>query len=260
MIVADDRQKETEPELLSLVTLVAWLMCLAVGVLGLFLHYAAPRSNREAVMPPTEMVNVEIASTPPPQPEVVMPPPEIGNSSPELSSPAAPPALAVPEALPVTTVAAPSPAISFALPVEGLTRLVDVNRAAHSGPVNGAAGSASGVPGGVPGGVSGGVSGGTSAGTGTVAPVIVKLTLGEGEGRQPSPEYPRAAVVAHQEGVVGLRFTVGEDGHVQSVEVVSASRWPVLNQAATRTVREQWHFSAGPRRIYEVSIQFELNQ
>ena len=91
------------------------------------------------------------------------------------------------------------------------------------------------------------------------APVVSRLTFGEGEGRQPPPDYPRDAVLAHQEGTVTLRFTVGEDGRVASVEVISASRWPLLNQAASRAVRDTWRFNPGPKRIYEVPIEFELN-
>jgi outer membrane biosynthesis protein TonB len=43
-----------------------------------------------------------------------------------------------------------------------------------------------------------------------------RLTYGQGEGRQPAPEYPLEAKLAHQQGSVIVRFTVGEDGRVQN--------------------------------------------
>jgi len=95
----------------------------------------------------------------------------------------------------------------------------------------------------------------------TTAPSAVRhITYGQGEGRQPAPEYPREAAIAHQEGVVVVRFTVDAQGTVKSAEAIKPSPWPLLNQAAVRAVSEDWRFSAGTRRTYEVSIQFELRQ
>jgi protein TonB len=114
-------------------------------------------------------------------------------------------------------------------------------------------------------GTAGGHGGGGSTGppaprTAAATPPATRLTFGEGEGRQPPPEYPRQAILARQQGTVGLRFTVGEDGRILSVEVTLPSRWPLLNQAAERAVRDTWRFNPGPRRIYEVPIEFDLNQ
>ena len=86
------------------------------------------------------------------------------------------------------------------------------------------------------------------------------LTLGEGEGRQPIPDYPHDAVAQRQEGTVGLRLHVDENGRVTQVQAVAPCRWPLLNQAAVRSVRERWRFNPGPARVYEVAIQFQLNQ
>lgn len=86
------------------------------------------------------------------------------------------------------------------------------------------------------------------------------LTLGQGEGRQPAPEYPRQAARQRQQGTVVVQFTVGEDGRVQVAEAVTPSPWPLLNAAAVRTVRERWRFRAGPARLYQVAIRFELTQ
>jgi protein TonB len=89
---------------------------------------------------------------------------------------------------------------------------------------------------------------------------VRELTYGEGEGQQPAPEYPRESVLARQEGVVVIRFVVGQDGHVLSADAVTPSPWPLLNQAALRAVTQTWRFAPGAVHSYEVSIQFQLRQ
>jgi protein TonB len=238
-------QYEEKPQFVPIVTFVLWAVCFVVGVAGLVLPYPRPQGPVQAPAPvQAQIVNVEVAKAPPPPP-VEMPPPELG--APDLSSPPAPQNISVPQS-PAIAVAAPSPAISFAVPVEGLTRIVDPNQAAHGRP---------GTPSAI-------TSNSSSSGTGQpgngVVPAVTHLTFGEGEGKQPPPEYPRDAVVAGQEGNVGLRFTVDETGRVKSVSTISPCHWPLLNQAATRAVREYWRFAPGPVRSYEVTIQFELQK
>lgn len=93
------------------------------------------------------------------------------------------------------------------------------------------------------------------------APIVAQpLTFGQGEGRQPAPEYPRQALRQGQEGVVTVRMTVGEDGRVLAAEAVSPSPWPLLNQSALRVVRSRWRFLPGTLRAYEVAIRFQLNR
>jgi TonB family protein len=91
-------------------------------------------------------------------------------------------------------------------------------------------------------------------------PAIIQLTFGEGEGAQSPPDYPSEAVINGQEGTVVVRLTVDQDGRVTDAVVVSPCAWPLLNNAAVRTVRTTWHFRRGPARSYEVSIQFQLNR
>jgi len=55
-------------------------------------------------------------------------------------------------------------------------------------------------------------------------------------------------------------MTVAEDGRVTQAEAVSPCPWPVLNSAAVRAVRTTWRFRRGPVRVYEVSIQFQINR
>ena len=127
-------------------------------------------------------------------------------------------------------VAQPSPAIAFAVPVAGPIRLVPLSQAAYSRP------------------------------TPPVwqAPRVQTLTFGQGEGRQPAPEYPRRALQERQQGVVVIRFVVGENGQVSSAETTQPCAWPALNEAALRTVRERWQFPSGDLRIYEIAIRFQL--
>jgi protein TonB len=89
---------------------------------------------------------------------------------------------------------------------------------------------------------------------------VHKIIYGEGEGQQPAPEYPREAVLAHEEGVVVVRFVVDKDGRVISADAINPCPWPLLNQAALRAISQTWQFAPGPVRSYEVSIQFQLRQ
>ena len=86
------------------------------------------------------------------------------------------------------------------------------------------------------------------------------LTFGVGQGQQPNPDYPREAVLSRQTGTVKVRFTVNADGRVVAAELAAACRWPLLNQAALRAIRERWRFARGDVRSFEVSIEFELNE
>jgi TonB family protein len=92
------------------------------------------------------------------------------------------------------------------------------------------------------------------------APALQVIAYGEGEGRQPAPVYPRQAVREGQEGVVTVRFSVGENGRVLGAESVTPAPWPLLNAAALRAVKERWRFQPGPARLYEVAIRFELKR
>ena len=90
-------------------------------------------------------------------------------------------------------------------------------------------------------------------------PVQQELKLGEGEGRQPKPEYPPEALQRRQQGSVWVQFLVDRDGNVSQVSVQQPSPWPLLNEAAVRQVRERWHFPTGPLRNYRVPFDFILN-
>lgn len=218
---------ETPP--LQVSTLVLWLGCLAVGGLGLALPYGRPVASAKAPAPTVaEILLVELTPDPVPPPEVAPPP---SATPPPLLEP-----MTTPRAPTLTPVATPSPAVAFALPVEGPTRIVEVKEAPYRQP---------NVP--------------AAEATAPVTPVQ-ELTYGEGEGKQPAPQYPSRARRAGQEGAVTVRFSVGEDGRVLDAQVSAPSPWPLLNEAALKVVRERWRFRPGSVRLFEVVIRFELGK
>jgi len=89
-------------------------------------------------------------------------------------------------------------------------------------------------------------------------PQVTQLVYGQGEGAQPTPDYPREAALAGEEGVVGVRFTVDGDGNVQSADAVRPCKWPILNQAAVRSILDTWKFEAGAPRTFEINIIYQL--
>jgi TonB family protein len=220
-----------EPLFLPVITLVLWLACLTVGGLGFAYPYARPRARPPEPVVVAQRIQVELTSDPLPPVDAAPAPPD----------PAAPPPLpdntVVATAQPLLAVAEPSPAIAFALPVEGPVRVVPVEQAAFARPPEKPA---------------------VVAPAPTPAPQ--ELTFGQGEGRQPAPEYPLLARRRGQEGTVVVRFTVGADGRVLAAEAAQPSPWPLLDESALAAVRGRWRFPAGPVRLYEVPIQFVLKK
>lgn len=216
--------------LVSVATLVTWVFCLSVGAIGLLVPYARP-AFRPPESPPVlaQVLNVQLTQEPSPPPPPTTAPPD-ALLPPPLEQ------IALPFAPPLVVVAEPLPAVAFPLPIEAPSPVVEPARARASAvesPIQPA--SAPPMP-------------------------VQAITYGQGEGRQPAPEYPRRAVLEGQEGVVTIRFSVGEEGRVLNAEAVSPCPWPLLNGAALRVVRSRWRFPAGPPRHYEVAIRFELTK
>jgi protein TonB len=215
--------------MIPVMTLVLWVFCLIVGLLGLRISRERPRPLAKAPEPPpVQALNVEIAKEPAP-PDVAAVPPDIPPPDAAPPQPAPAPVPALPQ------ISAPSPAIAFAVPVNA-PPIAPPPRAI----VPQAVAPANAAP--------------------ATAPALRRITFGQGEGRQPAPEYPREAIQAGQEGVVVVRFNVDADGMVTSASLASASRWPLLNQAALSVVKDRWRLGPGPPRSYEVSIRFQLNR
>jgi len=231
-------------------TLVLWVGCLVIGLLGLSLAYQRPRPiiRVAAAIPMVEMIEVEVANLP-----LSLPAPSPGQAvattptRPARSIPAPPPSPApieIPPAPLFLAVAAPpltapprapAAAIAFPVPIEAPDRSASPTPSGNSGPATPAA---------------------------AFAPPLAaqSLAFGEGEGRQPAPEYPPAAVRGGQEGAVRVGFGVDVRGRVVDAAVVVPSPWPLLNQAALRTVRDRWRFHPGGVRCYEVSIHFHIEK
>jgi periplasmic protein TonB len=218
--------------LLSVCTFVLWLGCVVVGVLGHSMPYARPQAD--APPPPpvqAEILPVELVNDPLPPPDIT---PPLVVPSPRLPEPDALPP--TPPAPPLIAVAEPTAATAFALPVEGPVRIVTTKESESPQATSPVAP----VP--------------------SLTPPVQAIKFGEGEGKQPAPDYPRRAVREGQEGSVEVRFSVGENGRVLAAEASSRSPWPLLNDAALRVVRERWRFRPGAIRLYQVSIRFELTK
>jgi protein TonB len=205
--------------LAPVLTFVAWAVCLAIGLLGFLLPYSRPhQSVKTPESVRIQRLLVELSKEPPAPLESERPPGSPSSSIPLPSDAMAPPPIPV---------AQPSAAIAFAVPVEGPTRVVPFDQAIYARPSSTAA-------------------------------AVQRLTFGQGEGRQPSPEYPAQAIQQHQEGTVVVRLVVGESGQVSSAEAIQPCPWPILNEAALQAIRQQWRFPPGGLRVYDVAIHFQI--
>lgn len=109
------------------------------------------------------------------------------------------------------------------------------------------AGVTGGVAGGVPGGQMGGVIGGIISSTPVAVPKVatpqkVRVSQGVSEGlllHKITPAYPPLAKQARIQGSVVLQATIGKDGAIQNLRVISGH--PMLTQSALDAVR-QWKY------------------
>jgi len=72
-------------------------------------------------------------------------------------------------------------------------------------------------------------------------------------GVNPKPVYPLLARRMGAQGEVLLRVRVQQNGSVAAVELVRSSGFTLLDEAATRTVRDRWRFI--PARLNGVAIE-----
>lgn len=213
-------------QLLPIFTMVLWLGCLCIGLLGFAFPYSMPQPIPNVPPVTVEVLNVELSHEPFPE---VAPPPS------SLLTPPPPEELVQPRIPQPVVVAEPSPAVAFAVSVEGPAQVVEDAAAAHN--------RADAV-----------------TTTAVSAPAPRALTFGQGEGKQPAPDYPRQAIREGQEGTVVVQLTVGPNGRVVAAEASTPSPWPLLDESALRTIRSRWRFSPGDLRAYEVAIRFQLDK
>ena|SRR6185295_13102843 len=55
-------------------------------------------------------------------------------------------------------------------------------------------------------------------------------------------DYPMVSIQRQEQGTVGLRFLVLEDGSIGDVQVISPTKFPRLNNAALVYARNKWRF------------------
>jgi TonB family protein len=246
--------KHGEVSLVTTTTFIGWLVCLAVGAAQWGMPYAMPHPPAKTP-PPVEakIMNVALSNIP-----LIVPSDESPFAPPALSEPEPaqpPPPVAIPSAPDLVAVAVPSPTIAFAQPVEGPTQPVAARDAVPIAPLNALSKEPSTHP------VAPTLNVAHPSGPQKSQPgAVQRLVYGEGLGDQPKPDYPREAQLLHQEGVVIIRFTVGEDGRVKSAEIVSPCPYAMLNQAALRKIRDDWRYPSGPVRNFEIPMEFQLHQ
>ncbi|MBI1839352.1 MAG: TonB family protein [Verrucomicrobia bacterium] len=220
---------------LEIFTLVLWLAFLALGCLGFVLRYERPRAIR--IVPAVDAILVEPLRVELKQEAQPLAPTQAAPPSP--IAPSAPPVVVIPANIPqpiATTALVPMSRLpaAFPSPSGAAPTLIDPLKTEATERVN-----APTTP------------------SATPAPAQ-PLTFGEGEGKQPAPEYPRLAIRQRQEGATLVRLRVDETGRVGSAEATRSSSWPLLDAAALKVVLERWRFRPGPPRVYEVSIRFQL--
>ncbi len=236
------------------ITFALWGAAVTVGVIGLLWPSGVP-SRPATVLAPlqAELLNVTLTDEPAPLK------PAAGPASPSSASlpplPAPPPAATLPRTEPAPRLAeiAEVPALpefpSPALPPVNPAQVAPDSRPTVVVPPGAPLSNA-------PTGVAVAVA---VPGVGGTFPVQT-LRYGQGEGKQPAPEYPASARREGQQGTVLVRFTVGTDGRVLAAEAVRPAPWPLLTQSALDVIRHRWRFSVGSLRAYEVSIRFQLSR
>ncbi len=69
----------------------------------------------------------------------------------------------------------------------------------------------------------------------------------------PKPKYPKLARKRGYQGTVQLEVFVGDDGMVRDLRVASSSGYPILDRAATDSVRK-WIFKPGRRGTTKIAM------
>ena len=223
--------------LIPALTLAIWFSCLAVGVMGFLLRYETPHLLAEPTPVVAKIIQVNLSDDPTPgnteagDSTVAPTPPDNAEPPP----PALPSPVVISDAPPLMAVATPDPAIVFAIPVETPSRVVDAKQAAPAK---------------------------ANRRRRLRLPADLRSITSPsdvGEGAQAKPEYPREAVLANQQGVVGVRFTIAENGKVISAEIVPAV--PLADAQSERRCERSaiaGDFLPGDRRVCDVPIHFEL--
>ena len=198
-----------------------------------------------------------LPSPPPPPPPMAAPPKKVQIveqivKMPENTAPAI-----IPERVPDLTLPPPS-TIEYADGVEG-----GVEGGVETGIVGG---TIAGVDGGNLGGVEGGTIGGIGEEPVPIDTVIIKrdMPLPTAPMSMVFPRYPEQARVRGWEDMVVVRYTIGTNGRVREIVVLSKPERDLFEQITLKTMRN-WRFrplikDGVPQEIvHELTIYFRLN-
>jgi TonB family protein len=244
------RTEADEIGLTPIITLVVWVGCVVAGVLGTndpLKKTPAPPAKKPVV--DVQLIDVAISSSPIVRSDKTanaVGAPDV-PAAPQL--PAAPPSVAAPDvpAAPPLSDVSPPPTLV------GLLSKPNEFSKASSQPAATATTTTTTTP-------TTPVSARPDAPR-TAASGIQHLVYGQGAAVQPAPEYPLECVLAHEEGTVVIQFHIDDLGQIGDVRVTTPSRWPLLNQAAARSVRQTWSFPPGlpgAPGYFDVSIEYKL--
>src|SRR5271163_3524601 len=209
--------KSTDPDFPTMTQLATFSIWLLCAAVGMVGAFVPTIADRPAFSAPKELT-IDVSTDVPSVPNT----PDIVATprAPADRQPSLPPA--------APAMAAPSPEIAFAIPAPGAVRPVPVVATPIAPPRTPAP---------------------TSA--------IHHLVLGQGEAQYIKLDYPEEAQLNGEEGSVGVQFTQDDAGHVTDAHLPRPSRWPLLNNAALKAVR-QTAFPPGQPGTYDIPFEFKL--
>jgi protein TonB len=200
---------------------LAWVnsICALFLIIGI-VGLKAPKVHVRQIAPVVE--NLPVAFTPPeeqPKPETQPEPDETPQDAPT-------------EAPQVVTIVAAlnSPDVAFAVPVQGAVAVAEA-KYASAPPVHLA---------------------------GPPRPQKFDPNATTDGGSYPAPPYPGIAQRNGYQGVILLEIAVDVSGAVASVKVNKSSGFPILDEAAIKTVKERWRFPPGSARLYVWECTYQM--
>ena len=155
------------------------------------------------------------------------------------------------------------PLVTNDLPKPMVTTTVGVVNGVEGGIEGGVVG---GTPTGVKGGDLGGQTGGVIGGIPKDAPVVIERDkpLPMYPVSQVYPRYPEDARLRHWEDSLVVKYTIGKDGRVKEVIVLTPPERPVFSEVAVKAIRN-WRFrpmikdGEAKEVIQELTIYFKLD-
>ena len=70
--------------------------------------------------------------------------------------------------------------------------------------------------------------------------------------------YPAQSLFQSEQGTVGLKISLDEQGSVSDVAVVKSSGFPRLDEAAVNYVKAEWNYDAGDEQQMPKVVQTEV--